>query len=63
MIGTHSLTLPPSRAHNSALATSRVAPFVRKQSETAPIGRYSIITVQLRFLRAIAPIEILVGAE
>ena len=37
--------------------------FFRMRSETAPIGRYSIITVQLRFLRAIAPIEILVGAE
>ena len=63
MIGTRSVTLPPSRAHNYALATFRVAPFVKMQSETAPIRRYSIITVQLRFLRAIAPIEILVGAE
>src|ERR1700687_1470616 len=33
------------------------------RSETAPVWRYSVITMQLRFLRAIAPVEILVGAE
>src|SRR6202035_492370 len=39
------------------------AQFSRLQSEPAPIGRYSVIAMQLRFLRAIAPVEILVGAE
>ena len=33
------------------------------RSEPAPIGRYPIVAVQLRFLRSIAPVEILVGAE
>src|SRR6478735_3854832 len=33
------------------------------RSEPAPIGRYSVIAMQLRFLRAIAPVEILVGTE
>src|SRR5712671_4673035 len=35
----------------------------KSRSEAAPIGRYSVIAMQLCFLRAIAPVEILVGAE
>jgi hypothetical protein len=63
MIGTRSGTLLPSCPHDQPLATFRVAQFFKIQSETAPVRRYSVITMQLRFLRAIAPVEILVGAE
>src|ERR1700730_14238123 len=36
---------------------------VDARSESAPIWRYSVIAMQFGFLRAIAPIKILVGAE
>src|SRR5260221_6373138 len=36
---------------------------VDARSESAPIWRYSVIAMQLGFLRTIAPIEIVVGAE
>src|SRR5258708_26504069 len=48
--------------------TTRIATFsryatVEQRSESAPVRRYSVIAMQLGFLRAIAPIKILVGAE
>src|ERR1700688_1952338 len=33
------------------------------RSEAAPIGRNTVVAMQLGLLRAIAPVEILVGAE
>src|SRR6184192_237783 len=33
------------------------------QSEAAPVRRHAVIPMQLGFLRAIAPVEILVGTE
>src|SRR5665213_1494433 len=40
-----------------------VAQFFKARSEPAPVGRDAVVAMQLRFLRAIAPVEILVGAE
>src|SRR5450759_3200725 len=67
------------RPRDSRLAGSRGTPAVRSRgrptaawllcaifkarSEPAPVRRYSVIAMQLRFLRAIAPVEIPVGAE
>src|SRR5258708_32245134 len=53
---------------NVTRTTARLATFslyatIEERSESAPVRRYSLIAMQLRFLRAIAPIEILVGAE
>src|SRR5258708_33528914 len=33
------------------------------RSKAAPVRRHAVIAMQLRFLRTIAPVEILVGAE
>src|SRR5260221_9082287 len=39
------------------------AQFPEPHSETAPIRRYPVIAVQLRLLRTIAPVEVLVGPK
>src|SRR5882724_580221 len=33
------------------------------RSKAAPVRRHAVVAMQLRFLRTIAPVEILVGAE
>src|SRR5207245_11019461 len=33
------------------------------RSEAAPVGRHAVVAMQFRFLRPIAPLEILVSAE
>src|SRR5258708_7913594 len=53
---------------NVTRTTARLATFslyatIEERSESALVRRYAVIARQLRFLRAIAPIEILVGAE
>jgi hypothetical protein len=46
-----------------SLAALLLYALLQTRLEAAPIWRYSVIAVQLRFLRAIAPVEILVDAE
>src|SRR5207248_977269 len=41
----------------------RMKPIATSRSETTPVGRYSVVAMQRGLLRAIAPVEILVGAE
>src|SRR5580700_12038545 len=55
-------TPPPSRAALAACGFC-IAQSSRLRSESAPVWRYSVIAMQLGFLRAVAPVEILVGAE
>src|ERR1700730_6342363 len=61
--------MPEFREHRSARARPATArniaatPAFQSRSEAAPIWRCSVIAVQLRFLRTIAPVEIQVGAE
>src|ERR1700733_8409690 len=55
-----------SRSSRTALSSPTrkcVAHSWNAQSEAAPVGRNSVIAMQFGFLRAIAPVEILVGTE